>query len=402
MPPSLNVKLGRRSGNDVVGLDIQPGLVAAVRARVNGAILVERAGALELPANTVREGDVVDETVLAETLRELFSRNRLGKQVRVGVANQRTVMRTIELPPITDAKELDAAVRFRAQDQIPMPLSHAVLDYQPLGVVDTPAGPRQHIMVVAAQRDMIERLLSAVRGAGLSPVGVDLSAFAMIRALHRADSEHEGRVLYANVDGLTNVAIAEGTVCRFTRVVGGGIEELAGELAERRGIPVTDARALLTSVDLRAPAAAVAAQPAASAQTTGEVQPGGSSEGLDATQPSARDANGSDQQAPTEPPAVTSDAEAQAVLEHGIRAIAGEVRNSLDFYRSQGGGGEVSRVVLSGFALDFPGFAEALQLALGLDVHSETISMLEPGVAQDASSHRLAVAAGLATTEAPQ
>src|SRR4029077_19993678 len=96
MPPSLNLKLGRRASNDVVGLDIQPGLVAAVQARVNGAILVERAGALALPSDAVREGDVVDEAVLSETLRELFSSNRLGKQVRVGVANQRTVMRTIE------------------------------------------------------------------------------------------------------------------------------------------------------------------------------------------------------------------------------------------------------------------------------------------------------------------
>src|SRR5207302_7034872 len=105
-----------------------------------------RAGALALPSDAVREGDVVDEGVLSETLRELFSSNRLGKQVRVGVANQRTVMRTIELPPLTDPKELDAAVRFRAQDQVPMPLNNAVLDYQPLGVVDTPAGPRQHVV----------------------------------------------------------------------------------------------------------------------------------------------------------------------------------------------------------------------------------------------------------------
>ena len=49
------------------------------------------------------------------------------------------------------------------------------------------------------------------------------------------------------------------------------------------------------------------------------------------------------------------------MLENGIREISGEVRNSLDFHRSQEGGGEVSHVVLSGAALDLPGFAEALQ-----------------------------------------
>ena len=273
MPPSLNLKIGRRAGSDVVGLDIQPGLVAAVQARVNGAILAERAVAAALPADAMREGDVIDPAAVTEALRELFAGSRLGKRVRVGVANQRTVMRTLELPPVSDPKELAAAVQFQAQDQIPMPLASAVMDFHALGVVDTPAGPRQKVVVVAAQRDMIERLLAVVRGAGLTPVGVDLSAFAMIRALHGSTPDQTGRVLYLNVDGLTNVAIAEGTVCRFTRVVGGGFEEMAVQLAERRGIPLVDARALLASVDLRTPAPDEA--PASHAPYAGDEAPTG-------------------------------------------------------------------------------------------------------------------------------
>ena len=236
MPLSLNLNFGRRSAADVVGLDIQPGLVAAVRARVNGSVLARRAAVSPLGSDVVREGEVVDEGALSDALRELFAKNPLSKRVRVGVANQRTVMRTLELPPVTDRKELAAAVLFQAQDQVPMPLSNAVLDFPPLGIVDTPAGPRQRVLLVAAQRDMVERLLAAVRQAGLHPVGIDLSAFALIRSLYRRDTEHEGRVLYLNVDGLTNLAIAEGTICRFTRVVGGGLEGMAAELAERRGI----------------------------------------------------------------------------------------------------------------------------------------------------------------------
>src|SRR6202008_2210606 len=147
---------------------------------------------------------------LAEALKELFAEHNLGKRVRVGVANQRTVMRTIELPPVTDRKELAAAVAFQAQDQVPMPLSNAVLDFHPLGIIDTPAGPRQRVVLVAAQRDMVERLLSAVRGAGLTAAGVDLSAFALIRSLYQKEAEQTGRVLYLNVDGLSNLAIAEG------------------------------------------------------------------------------------------------------------------------------------------------------------------------------------------------
>ena len=67
----------------------------------------------------------------------LYRENKgLDKRVRVGVANQKIVVRVIELPYLEDAKELAAAVRFQAQDQLPMPLEHAVLDYQPLDVVN--------------------------------------------------------------------------------------------------------------------------------------------------------------------------------------------------------------------------------------------------------------------------
>jgi len=407
--PSLNLNLGRRSGADVVGLDIQPGFVAAVQAHLNGTVTAERAAALPLAADVVRDGEVKDITALSDALRELFAGSGLSKRVRIGVANQRTVLRTLELPPVTDRKELAAAVGFQAQDQVPMPLSNAVLDFHPLGVIDTPAGPRQRVVLVAAQRDMIERLLAAVRGAGLRPEGIDLSAFALIRSLYRADPEGASRVLYVNVDGLTNLAIAEGHVCRFTRVVGSGLEGMASEIAERRGIALTEARELLAAVDLNAPdephaepsaerVETVTAQPDTGDEPSSEAEAGEEAEDHDARE---REMTYEEMVAvapPSEAPSVP-DADVRTVLERGIHDIAGEVRNSLDFHRSQEGGGEVTRIVLSGYALDLPGFAETLQSHLRVDVEPQTVGLADENLAGTVSTHRLAIAAGLATTE---
>jgi type IV pilus assembly protein PilM len=406
----LSLNLGRRSAENLIGLDIQPGFVAAVQARVNGKIVAEHAASLALPADCVRDGEVMDEDALSETLRELFAQSGLSKRVRVGVANQRTVLRTLELPPVTDQKELAAAVNFQAQDQVPMPLSNAVMDFHPLGIVETPAGPRQRVVLVAAQRDMIERLLAAVRRAGLSAEGVDLSAFALIRSLYRADPEQTGRVLYLNVDGLTNLAIAEGTTCRFTRVVGSGLEGMAGELAERRSIALAEARALLAAVDLSAPAPSTSA-PAAPAQDDDEVTvPTSPSAAEEPMRPEEADeserAMSYEELAAVESvpsaQAAQSDADVWTVLENGIRDISGEVRNSLDFHRSQEGGGEVSHVVMSGSAQDIPGFAEALQSSLGVEVRCREVGLLEAGLGDGVSPHRLAIATGLAAAEAPQ
>jgi type IV pilus assembly protein PilM len=447
---NFNIKLPRRGGAEVVGLDIQPGHVAAVQTHVNGGISVKHAVEAALPADIVREGEVLDEGVLAETLRELFKDGDLSRRVRLGVANQRTVLRTLDLPPVNDRKEIEAAVRFQAQDQVPMPLSNAVLDFHALGIVETPEGPRQRVVLVAAQRDMIQRLLAAVRDAGLRPEGIDLSAFALIRSLYRPDPEHAGRVLYLNVDGLTNMAIAEGTLCRFTRVVGGGIEAMASQLAERRSIPLVEARELIAAIDLTVQPAPEPLAQSVVAEAEAELEPDPEPHGaVDPEAPTAivdegvpadavasvedqeareRDMSFAEMASVGQPPAEapepdvalppdaapapapesapvlssqTPDADVRTVLENGIREIAGEVRNSLDFHRSQEGGGEVARVVLSGAALDLPGFAEALQEQLGIQVERESVHSNGQQLG-GISAHRLAIAAGLAVEEAPR
>jgi type IV pilus assembly protein PilM len=440
LKPVLNFNLGRRRGVDLVGLDIQPGYVAAVQAHVNGGIVVEQAAGAPLPPDAVREGEVLDEQALGDALRELFEDGRLAKRVRVGLANQRTVLRTLELPPVTDRKELAAAVRFQAADQVPMPLAGAVLDFHSLGVFETPAGPRQRVIVVAAQREMVERLLRAVDKAGLQAEGVDLSAFALIRSLYRPNATTAGagaadgasgaegeapaeRVLYLNVGGLTNMAIAEGTLCRFTRVVGGGLEAMASEIAERRGIPLVEARSLLAAFDLRAAAAVslpvVVPAPAPVDPSESGSAPGDSSESGSASADSpefgsaSADSPGFDSAPnPSAPESLAADAQAEAfdpqvrmVLENGIHEIVGEVRNSLDFHRSQEGGGEVQSVVLSGPALEMHGFSEALEADLGMAVRRESVSFAGGGDSNPAhpvSVHRLAIATGLATEEAPR
>jgi type IV pilus assembly protein PilM len=310
---------------NLVGLDIDPSGITVAQVTVNGRIVVQDAATKTLEPGIVRDGEVVDADGLAEALRELFREHKgLGKRVRVGVANQKIVVRTMELPYLEDPKELEAAVRFQAQDQLPMPIDHAVLDFQPVEVVDTPEGTRQRVVVVAARRDMVVRVVGAIRAAGLRPEGVDLSAFAMIRALYRPETGDDP-VLYLAIGGMTNLAVARGTRCVFTRASGDGVEALAVELAERCRLTLEHARGWLEHVGLQTAIEEI--------------------EGDEAIV-----------------------AEARHVLLEGSRRIAAEVGNSLDFHRMQGGDGMVARAVLTGPAAAIPGFDVSLSSALGLAV----------------------------------
>src|SRR5919198_4936300 len=182
----MRMLTGTTKTKAVVGLDLEAGSVAAVEVAPNGHSAVGKFGVLPLGAGLFREGEVSDPEVLGDTLKELFSRNKLSKNVRVGIASQRVAVRSLRLPHIEDASELETAIRFQAQDHIPMPLEQAVMDWQVVGHVPGENGEGQiTVVVVAARRDMLGGLMRALNQAGLRPVGIDLSAFAMIRALAR-------------------------------------------------------------------------------------------------------------------------------------------------------------------------------------------------------------------------
>ena len=73
-----------------------------------------------------------------------------------------------------------------------MPLENAVMDWQVVGHSSGENGERYvGVVVVAAHRDTLGGLLDAVDRAGLRPVGIDLSAFGMVRAL--ASESYEAR-----------------------------------------------------------------------------------------------------------------------------------------------------------------------------------------------------------------
>lgn len=383
-----------------VGLDIEAASVAAVELAVNGSVELRGHAVEPLAPDAFREGEVVDGEALTDALKELFSKHSLPKRVRLGIANQQVVVRTMVLPAIEDVKELDTAIRFQAEDEIPMPLDNAVLEWQMVEHRTGVNGERQvEVVVVAARRDMIDRLLTAMRNAGLRPVGIDLSAFAMIRALAGiapaavnpatvvdvpapsdvAPSDapvpsYEERVeqgaagtgpdqsaeaklpthLYCNLGDVLNLAVAQGSTCLFTRMSPFGIEGMAQKLAERRQLTLEHARQWLVHVGVDRPMLSIEGDP--------EV----------------------------------AKAAAEAIAD-GAAKLTDELRRSLQYYAAREGAHAIESVIACGPATAIPGLIERVQHDLGYPVSIGTpdgLNGLDPVLAG-----RLTVGYGLALEE---
>jgi type IV pilus assembly protein PilM len=351
----------QKKTGSVVGLDIEAGSIAATEVRGNGSPQVTASAIGSLPPGAFHEGEVLDGDSLASALKSLFAEHKLAKQVRLGVGNQRVVVRTLRLPAIEDPKEMQAAVRFQAQEQMPMPLDQAVLEHQVVGGVPAEEGssPQLDVVVVAARRDMVSSFLAPLRRAGLEPVGVDLSAFGMIRALADAATANGGAeaerqpsptVLYCNVGDITNLAVARGRACLFTRVSHVGLEAISAGLAGARGVDSEAAMQWLRHVGLEQPAEQIEGDP-------------------------------------------EMVAESRRVLEDGVSALIDELRLSLDYYGAQESAVPVERIVLCGPGSAIAGLAARME-GLGLPIAVSRPAAL--AALDDAAAARLTLPYGLA------
>ena len=178
----------------------------------------------------MREGEIVDVGAVTAAIQRLWKELSLKKgEVRVGVASPRVLVRTVDLPVMSE-EDLAGALRFQAQDLIPIPLEEAVLDFQvleqlPMGepaADGTPPAQIQRVLLAAAHRDLVGSLVAAVRGAGLTVAAVDLVPLALIRPIGRRVSDNgAGAEAIVSIGGGVTVMVAhEAGLPRFVRVLG--------------------------------------------------------------------------------------------------------------------------------------------------------------------------------------
>lgn len=298
----------------LIGLDIGTSAVrAALVARTRSGWSLLRFGQVALPPGAVAGGEVRDQGEVSHAIEQLWKRARFKtKKVIVGVSNQRMVVRQVHIPYLEE-KELRESIRFQVADHIPMSVEDAEIDFWILDDYTTDSGDRMlRLLLVAAASEMVESFVGAASNAGMQPAGVDLSAFAVARAVSPAARGELGMAgAEAVVDvgaGTTNIVVHRGGEPQFVRILMVGGDDATNALGREIDLEFEEAEA--TKLDL--------------------------ARGVGA--PAAR-----------------------GVLNQQVQNLVSEIQGSIDYYLSQDEGEPISSVIVTGGGSLAPGLFEGLQ-----------------------------------------
>ena len=189
--------------------------------------------------------------------------------------------------------------------------------------------PLRRVLLVVAYRELVDRYVYACRKAGMQIVGIDLEAFALLRAVAEphdtvAGSERGALVAVSVGHDRSTFAVSDGRVCEFTRVL-----EWGGW-----ALNVAIARALDMS-----PSEAETVKRALSFAGAEQLPDGFTEEQLATAREAAR---------------------------RQLQTFARELVSSLQFYQNQPGSLGIGEIALTGGTAHLPGLGAELERLIGV------------------------------------
>ena len=262
-------------------------------------------------------------TILSPALLEIVREKGIKPgPVAISIAGQMAFQRFAAIPMAGGEEKFEQMVRYEIEQNVPFPIDEMVCDRQVVG--DTPNGDKS-VLIVAAKVDQVEELTAAVTSVGFTPELVDVAPLALTNALAYGQGGTEDCSILLDIGAkTTSLVIVE------------------GDKIYNRSIPVAG-NAVTKDI-----AAALGCTPEEAEQLKrerGYVSLGGVTEDEDETPDRIAKA-------------------CRAVLTR----LNAEISRSINFYRSQQGGGAPTQLYLTGGTALLPQIDQFFSTSLGIPV----------------------------------
>jgi len=262
-------------------------------------------------------------TILSPAILEIVREKGIRPgPVAISVSGQMVFPRFAAIAAAGGDDKFEQMVRYEIEQNVPFPIDEMVFDRQVLG--DTPNGDKS-VMIVAAKTEQIESVTDAVASAGFRPEIVDVAPIALVNAV-RASTGITDCVIILDIGAkTTSLIISEGENV-YNRSIPIAGNTITKEVAQALGCTIEEAEQIK--------------------QAKGYVSLGGVAEDEDEVADRI-----------------------SKVCRTVLTRLQAEISRSVNFYRSQQGGGAPVQIFLTGGTALLPQidefFAEALQIEVG-------------------------------------
>jgi Tfp pilus assembly protein PilN len=194
--------------------------------------------------------------------------------------------------------------------------------------VDDDGRTVRRVLLVVAYRELIDRYVAACRKAGIQLVGIDLEAFALLRALPAAAEEGAAPAALVAVSigsDRSTFAVSDGRTTEFTRVLDWGGHSLDVAVARALDLSPSEAEPIKRAIGFEG-----TEMPERLTQEQGDA--------------------------------------AREAIRREVQTFARELVSSLQFYQNQPGSLSIAEIVVTGGTAHLSGIAEQLQRLIGVKV----------------------------------
>lgn len=319
----IDIDIGALFGakRQLLGLDIGSNAIKLVQIKeVKGQYSLQKFGLKSLEPEVIVDGTVMDAGRVVAAIRDLLQEHDVKlKSVATSISGHSVIVKKISLPPMPD-DELEAQVKLAAEQYIPFDINEVNIDFHILNPAEESddGQPQMSVLLVAAKKDKINELVELVQGAGLTPMILDVDAFA-IENMYCINYpvEAEEIVTLVNVGAsVMNVNILKAGTSVYTRDVPVGGNRYTEAIQRDLGVSYDEAET---------------------------AKLGGNPEGLD--------------------PDVVA-----GVLEEVNAEIASEIARSVDYFKTTFPEGEINKIYLCGGCSQVKGFMPHLEDRLGVPI----------------------------------
>ncbi len=203
----------------------------------------------EIPVGVIAHGEIKQEDTLVEILRssldKVAGRKLKNKRCIVSLPETDAFIRLVQLPPM-DKKEVQEAIKWEAEANIPMPLSDIYLDWQ----VVAEYKDHQDVLISALPKTLVDDYLRAMKKAGLYPLAFEVESIATARAVIKEKADKK-TVLIVDVGAeRASFILVAGSTVFFTASLLMGNKRLIETIAKNLSVDKEKARQLKFDVGL--------------------------------------------------------------------------------------------------------------------------------------------------------